>query len=818
MRSGESSSGPHPLATLRARSPNYHQARLQSATLPILRNHRSEDPLLDWAAAPPSHTPSAPLFHEGQILASRFRIVRFLGRGGMGEVYEAVDTTLHHRPVAIKTISGEIRHNPHASRRFLREVELAQRVTHPNICRIHDVYQHACTDAATGDEHLTQFLTMQLLIGETLSEYVVERGSLPEDEALHLLRQLADALAAAHAAGVIHRDFKPGNVILTSDPAGLRPVITDFGVAVLTDRSIDADSDQLLSDYTRAGTPEYASPEQIDGGRVTAATDIYALGVVALEMLTGQTLDRSLTSLSPVQRAALARCLSSDPATRFDSPGAFVRALAEEPLQPAGSSPVLSPKPSPILSRRNLFGAFLGTGATLTAVLIGRKLFLANRRISSLSILGFSGENGVSPMPGFREEMVRFFLQFKKVRVIAPDSAESLTPPFDYAKVAKLLPSDAFLTGIISPADVLVTLVRRDGSVIWQQRFDRSRSAYTLHHEVQSAVLQAIDPEEAESLSEASHMPSQEGYLAYISARSYLTRHTDPDLLAAKGLFNEAIRHDASFAPAWAGLAYTLFATRHMGEARVAADHAIALDKQCAEAYLVKGIVAQRGDWNWVEAEKALNRALELEPNSARGHQWLGGLLSDLGQTGRALKELNIAVELDPMSFNVRIALGICLLNARQFDLAIDRLSEAIAMSRSANVETARPHPYLGTCWLLKGHKKKALSCYQRALDLEPSDFATNAFFVFGAAQCGRFLQARAVLEKLLRSPGAAQNSYYLAVAFLGLGDRDRAFAYLDDAVATRDSDAVLVRSSIYLAPLRTDPRYPAILRKMHMV
>ncbi len=646
----------------------------------LVNKHRSEDPVFDWADRAPADPPPAPLFHEGQVLATRYRIVRFLGRGGMGEVYEAVDTTLYNRPVAIKTVSAEIRHNPDSARRFRREVELAQRVSHPNICRIHDIYYHTYLDPATGKEALTEFLAMQLLVGETLSEYIAKRRTLPLDEALDLLRQMAEALAAAHAAGVIHRDFKPGNVILVSDASGLRPVITDFGVAVRTDRALDAEGDHSLGTYTRAGTPEYAAPEQREGGRITAATDIYALGVVALEMLTGQTGDRSLTPLSPLQRAALTRCFDADAAARFASPSDFVNALSGDPSN-AGAT-------NRILSRRALITGLSATAAVLAGGIVTRKVFFPRSEISTLSILPFEGDSGVSALPGFQEELTRIFLKSRRIRILSAYSTASLKPPFDFRKMSQILPADAFLTGALTSAEVLVTLVRRGGSVLWHQKFDRHQSTLSLHRQIQTAVIAVVDQGESETLLESAYVPSQDAYLAYVNARACLTRHNDEDLKRAETFFREATHVDAKFASAWAGLAYTLFAQEKPAEAKVTADHALSLDNKCPEAYLTKAIVSQNVDWKWNEAEATFRQALDFEPYNGRAHQWLGGLFSNLGRFDQAIPELTLAVNLDPISFNSKIALGVCLLYAREYDKAIEQLERGIAMAREAKMET----------------------------------------------------------------------------------------------------------------------------------
>ncbi len=269
----------------------------------------------------------------GTLLAERFRIVRFCARGGMGEVYEAEDIELR-MPVAIKVIRPEIADYPGMLARFRREVHLAKQVTHPNACRIFDLFRHH--DPATGD---VLFLSMELLSGPTLAERIRERGRLPEPEAILLLTQTASALGAAHAAGILHRDLKPGNILIETDRDGaLRAVITDFGMAWSCDSS--AMTTLTASRQLAFGTPEFMSPEQIEGKTLTPASDLYCLGLIAYMAITGvRAFDadsqlfsalrrlieppplpsRVVQDLHPEWDHLIARCLQRDPTLRPSS-------------------------------------------------------------------------------------------------------------------------------------------------------------------------------------------------------------------------------------------------------------------------------------------------------------------------------------------------------------------------------------------------------------------------------------------------------------------------------------------------------------------
>ena len=326
-----------------------------------------------------------PAFHDEDVIADRYRIIRFIARGGMGEVYEAEDLTLHGR-LALKTIRPEIAADPNAVDRFKREINVARRITHPNVSRIYDVGIHR---AATE----TMFLTMEFLAGDTLQSRIISGGRMSEQEALPLVEQIASGLAAAHDAGIIHRDFKSANVMLVPSASnGLRAVVTDFGLA----RPATSEAGMLtLSEAGMVmGTPAYMAPEQVEGQRLTAAADIYAFGIVLYEMVTGKrpfTGDTPLSvavrrltnaprppreivpSLDPAWDTAIIRCLERNPADRYQRATEVVHALRSgEVATAAASSRTAETVPIRTTKRSRLLGAALGLAVIgLFGVIIG---------------------------------------------------------------------------------------------------------------------------------------------------------------------------------------------------------------------------------------------------------------------------------------------------------------------------------------------------------------------------------------------------------------------------------------------------------------
>ena len=337
-----------------------------------------------------ARTPAA-VFAPGQIVAGRYEIVRFIAQGGMGVVYEARDRKLQGT-LALKTIRTDVAGRAKALDRFLREVHIARRVTHPNVCRIFDVDEHHWppTKGSSETPAPVTFLTMELLGGETLADRI-ERGRPDRAEALEIISQVAAGLDAAHALGIVHRDFKSGNVMLvpSSGPRpGTRVVITDFGLA----RGVEGDSPLASISETGVilGTAAYMAPEQVEGKPLTAAADIYALGVVIYELVTGRrpftggsamsvavkrlqaappSPRQHVADLDPTWESAILRCLERDPADRFASAADVVKALGGFEVAPGSGVATLQRK----RAQRN---RVLSAGVATLILLAGRGTLL----------------------------------------------------------------------------------------------------------------------------------------------------------------------------------------------------------------------------------------------------------------------------------------------------------------------------------------------------------------------------------------------------------------------------------------------------------
>jgi tetratricopeptide (TPR) repeat protein/tRNA A-37 threonylcarbamoyl transferase component Bud32 len=361
--------------------PGEDETRPQQSAAVTATHNVAQSPTAPPLGSGASRTGGAPLLAADVVLAGRFRVLRFVAKGGMGEVYEAEDLELREH-VALKTVRAELAEDGLAMERFRREIQLARKVTHVNVCRTFDIAHDA--SGAGGD---VTFVTMELLAGETLSSRLKRDMRMAPAQALPLVRQMAAGLNAAHEAGIVHRDFKSANVVLVPAKAGERAVITDFGLA----RPGGGDGASLTGTGMFAGTPEYIAPEQIEGGAVTPATDVYALGVLLFEMVTGvrpfvadtplATAMKRLVAKPPAPRsivpgldprwdATILRCLERDPADRFQSAPDVVSALAGEEVARGRRAQ---------RRRKRVLQVAALAGVTLLAAIIGFQLQLTRR-------------------------------------------------------------------------------------------------------------------------------------------------------------------------------------------------------------------------------------------------------------------------------------------------------------------------------------------------------------------------------------------------------------------------------------------------------
>lgn len=780
-----------------------------------------------------------------------YEIVTPIGSGGMGDVYQARDSRLD-RDVAIKVLPERIAKDAEARMRFEREAKAVAALTHPNILAIHD---YGVSDGHT-------YSVTELLEGQTLRRRIIE-GPLSWRKAVEIGAALADGLAAAHAKGIIHRDLKPENIFLTTDG---RVKILDFGIAQLLAQPEDEGIDPALAitaplktdPHAVIGTAGYMAPEQLRGEAVDATTDIFSLGALLYEMVTGKgafirgtTIDSLSAILTdtpdvftvsgrmiPLELArVIQRCLEKNRTERFQS----ARDLAFA-LRAIGTSSLTFEAPADRKRRRWILAAILGI-----VIVAAGTLWYLNRRESpiasgvraltkrvaqprSLAILPFVNATGDTDAEylsdGITETLINTLAQVPGLRVMSRTSVFHYKGrPANPVGVGKELRVSAVVVGRIEEmGDRLVVSAElidtADNSLLWGNRYQAPRSdLFAVQQSIASEIARMLRIElhgREQQLFAKKHTTDPRAYELYLKGRFQWNKRDADGLYEAIELFNQAIEIDPQYALAHAGLAdcYNLLdiwaglPTREtFPRAKAAAQKALSIDDDLAEAHTSLAYAIHTFEWDWPAAEKEYRRAIALNPNYATAHQWYAEFLTATGRFAEAEAEGKKALALDPMSPIINAVVAYNFTMARQYDAAIEqgvRTTQLFPKFMPA-------HAYLGLAYLEAGKGAQAIA----ALGVARKELDIPVFVIWQARAhllTGDRREAQRLLEQL-QAKGEALPAYYMATLHAALGDLDRAFVELDRALAERTGAMVWIEVDPALDPLRKDPRFAKFVK-----
>ncbi len=795
-------------------------------------------------------------FPLNQLIAARFRLLRRVGAGGMGEVFEAEDLQLKDR-VALKMIRPEIASNPQAAARFKREILLGKRISHPNVCRIHDLGSAPSND---GSEML--FLTMQFLSGETLAARLA-RGRMNAAEALPLIENMADGLVAAHQAGVIHRDFKSGNVMLVDSSNQTRAVITDFGLARAVLETQERSAITLAGSVP--GTVDYMSPEQIRGEAVTPESDIYSFGVVMFEMLTGT---RPFTGDSDIAVAlkhlneppplpttvapdldskwdgVILRCLEKEAARRFDSLAAVMSALRspappDAPPFPASTQPVRPVTPHRLKLARAFASAllFLILSAGIAVSWQPLRHWFATMLHStapdrSVAVLPFQR---LGPTPeyfsdGFTEELMHALAQLRGLRVLGPESSfqfkgSQLSP----VSIGQELGVRYLLTGSVRRVDNQIRVIVRlidtaGGGQVWSRDITRNeQDVLLIRDDIAGMLAHRLNVSPAQDQTPA-HTIDAAGLSArdlYWTGRLYFRKRTTEDVRASLDYFRDAVLRDPSFALGYCGVADALFvlAERAMlppvealAEAKQAARKAVQLDKNLPDAWTSLAQVTSIYDRDMEQAERLFHHALALDPKSTAAWQWYSYQLVKQRRFSESVRAAEAAVAADPLSQAANINLAVVYLYARIDDRAVQQCRKLSQMDPSLFFE----HPMVAIVFARKGLASEALREMESVPDSRKDHPVTLRVWVEIYALAGKRAEATQALEKLVtryRQGGVPPS--YVAAGYAAVADKDRAFEWLGRALSAYDAFASVANAYPAFDPIRSDPRFSALMSRL---
>jgi len=809
---------------------------------------------------------------------SHYRILTKLGAGGMGEVYLAEDTKLN-RKVALKILPADVAANEDRMRRFVQEAKSASALNHPNIITIYGIDQ---VDSV-------YFIASEFIDGQTLRERM-RNEPLKLGQALDLAVQFSSALSAAHAAGIIHRDIKPDNIMLRRD--GILKVL-DFGLAKLTEPSQAqmVDTEAPTRDVFKTepgvvlGTTIYMSPEQSRGLALDERTDIFSLGVVLYQMVAGrlpyegktttevlaeiiseheppplarysrevpvelerivskalrkdrderyQTIKDLLLDLQSLKqelefKKKLARSMSQKAETFTDKREEANTIAASTTTRIRGATNITE------LNRRHILIAALLTLATVTGAYLyfGRTRRGAIDSIAVLPLVNASNNPDTDYLSdGISESLINSLSQLPGIKVIASTSSLRYKgKEVDPKEVARTLGVEAILTGRVSQRDdnllINVELIRADDKTqIWGEQYDRKATDLL---SVQREIAREITRNLRLKLSGAEqgrvtkhYTENPEAYQLYLKGRFYWNKRTGDAAKKAIEYFQQAIEIDPNYALAYAGLADAYQMRNIFGDAspqeafpkaKTAAKRALELDETLAEAHTSLASSLFFYDRNYREAAREYQRAIELNPNYATAHQWYGvAYLSKTERFDEAITELKRAQELDPLSLAINADFGNTYIQARQYDRAIEQLRKTVEMDQSFYFA----HALLGIAYQMKGYSQDAIAEYQKARQLNDDPFVLALLGDIYAVS-GRKDEAMKILDQLKQlSKQRFVFAYSVALVYVGLGDKDQAFQWLEKSFQDREARINRLKVDPLFDSVRSDARYADLIYRI---
>ena len=733
------------------------------------------------------------------LFADAYDVERELGRGGMATVFLAREKK-HERRVVLKILRPELA-APVGAERFLREIRIAAQLSHPRMLPL--------IDSGEADGHL--YYVAPYMEEGSLRDRLTARGRLDVQESLQVAEQIGSALDFAHRSGFVHRDVKPENILYSDGQC----LLSDFGIA----RALCPECEQLTEVGLALGTPAYMSPEQAAGeAELTPASDIYSLGCVVYEMLAGAppfTSDSprsiiarhiveppaSIRTLRPDVPAAveqaLARALAKQPDQRFATAADFVRASQHEPLAP--------------------------------------RIATATRSIAVLPFVSGSTEPENEYLSdGITEELINTLARVAQLRVSPRSTVFTLKgKPQDPRSVGALLNVSYVLDGTVRKSGSRVRISAQltsaeTGQLVWAERFDRElHDVFDVQDEIARTIVATLLAAPLSAIAAPPRTPrtsSTGAYRRYLRGRYEWNKRTAEAITEAIHWFERAVAEDPNYAPAYAGLAdsYALHVdyrsvpvAEGYDRAKTYARKALELDDTLAEAHASLAWALFIYDWNWEEAEREFQRAIELDAHYAPAHQWYAFLLVALERMEEALIEGHTAVELDPGAAIVRRSLGWLYFYARRYDQAREHLTRSIEMNPTA----AETYRVLGLTLSVQGELEEAERVLREAVELPDAGTYTLATLAYVLARRGNVGEASQIRQSL---NDRAATEYISPLAFLavaiGFNEWDAVFDWMQQAIAERRGWMAYLRVHPVLDPVREDPRLQRLLAEMKLV
>jgi eukaryotic-like serine/threonine-protein kinase len=757
-----------------------------------------------------------------------YTVIAEVGRGGMGEVYRAHDTRLD-RDVAVKVLPADVASDPERQQRFMREARAVAALSHPNIIAIHDF----------GVQDGIAYAVMELLEGRTLADEIRLHAPLPVEAVIRHAERIASGLAAAHARGLLHRDLKPQNVFLTQD-GGLK--ILDFGLA----KSVGAEGDarteaewlavaatvQETSPHEFLGTVSYTAPERFAGKACDQRADLFALGIIVWEMLTGRN-----PFVRPAAMATVSAILTEEPADPPAATGtlaALVReCLKKAPAERIGSAAEVAAR----LAACRAMAAPAPATAVMTASAAGPAG--APAAIDSLAVLPFHNEADDEEIDylidGLTDALIDNLSQLPQLKVMARSTVfRCRGQDYSPGEVGAALGVRAVLSGRLQRRGGALVIRAElvdatDGTRLWGGRFDRPLGDLLpiedeLCAEITQKLRLRLSHEEQGRIAKR-HTDSPAAHEAYLKGRFVWNRWKTPEAMrTAIGFFERAIELDPLYARAFAGLAdsYSILGNikalppnEAYPRARTAAEQGLAIDDGLAELHTSLGFIQRFWEWDWEASRRSFERALSLNSGYSSAHRFYSHLLAGLGEHAASIESAKRALELDPLSPIIHTAVGDVYFYARRYDEAMEYYRKSLELDPGL----LAGHTDLARALERAGRYEEAIAAFRTAESLAPKGPPEpSSGLAHVHASMGRRAEALAIVAALQALSATRYVSPYgIGSIYACLGETDTALDWLERAYAEHDQTLVWVKVHPRLDTLRGEARYRALLEKMRL-
>ncbi|NIM91173.1 MAG: protein kinase [Candidatus Aminicenantes bacterium] len=799
----------------------------------------------------PTETLEAPKeeLTTGSTFAGRYQIIEELGKGGMGKVYKAVDKEIDGK-VALKLIKPEIAADGKTIERFRNELKTARDIAHKNVCRMYHLAKHEGT----------HYIVMEYVSGEDLKSFIRRSRQVTPGTAISIAKQVCEGLTEAHKLGTVHRDLKPQNIMIDKDGNAR---IMDFGIA----RSLKEKG--ITGAGVMIGTPEYMSPEQVEAKEVDQRSDIYSLGVILYEMVTGRVPfeadtpfaigvkhkseapkdPRELNTQIPEGLSiVILRCLEKDKAKRYQSADELHTELTNiEKGIPFAEKIVPERRPSTSKEITVTFGlrkllipalvviALVILGIVIWQLLPQKEAVPEPATKPSIAVLPFAD---LSPQKdqeyfcdGMANAIINALSNIKGLSVRARGSSFAFKgQQQDLQEIGKRLNVATVLDGTVQKAGNRVRLTAQlinvaDESLLWSGQYDQELdNIFAIQDEITQAItdnleLKLLGGEKAKLTKR--YTKDVQAFSLYSQGLYHWNRRTGEAMQKAIDYFEQAIEEDSTYALAYVGLAdsYNLLSIysdvnpkESYPKAREAAEKALEIDETLGEAHNSLAYFKERYEWDFAGAEREFKRAIELSPNYATGHFWYGELLAIIGRFDEGIEEMKKALELDPISLIINASLGWAYRAAKKYDQAITQLHKTLEMDPNFLIG----HFYLGMVHTEMKKYPEAIVELEKAKEL--SGGAAVALFGLGVAyaEAGKPDEAKRILEELEAiSKERYVSPWGIGSVYAALGEKDKAFEFMQKAYEERDEQLIFYKIDPISDPVRSDPRFKELLNKI---